>query len=400
MKSLFFKIFVSGYVLKINGIICFCKMKRVIMAFDSFKGSLTSREAGEAAARGVKRSRTAWETEVLAIADGGEGTMEAISGNMDGEIISLIVRGPVGSPVEARYLADGETALIEVAQACGLTLIPDLARNPEKTSTFGVGQMIIHALGKGCRKFRLCLGGSATNDAGVGMLRALGFRFYDSRGHEIGDGGEEVGRIVSINRDLVDTRLMDCEFIIVCDVDNPLCGPEGASLVFGPQKGADPAMQSRLDKALESFAGVTAKFLGMDFSKLSGSGAAGGLGFAFIAFLNACRVRGIDMVLDMVDFDSYLRNADLVITGEGKIDLQTSMGKAPFGVLERARKFGVPVIAVGGTVEPTVITSLLKAGFRGVFDIVDGPMSLKEAMRKDVAMKNVEKSICRIFRTF
>lgn len=375
-------------------------MKRVIMAFDSFKGSLTSREAGEAASRGVERSGTAREAEVLEIADGGEGTIDALSGNISGQIISTIVSGPSGVPVKAQYLADDETALIEVAQACGLTLIPEEDRNPEKTSSFGVGQLILHALEKGCRKFKIFLGGSGTNDAGVGMLKALGFRFFDSSGLEIGEGGKETGRIAVINRAFVNPLLNECEFIIACDVENPLYGPEGASIVFGPQKGAGPKMQIRLDKALESFANVAAEYLGEDYSRLPGSGAAGGLGFAFIAFLNASIVRGIDMVLDTIDFDSHLRNADLVITGEGKIDSQTCMGKAPSGVLERAKKYGIPVIAIGGTVDPTAVSGLLNAGFKGVFDIVDGHMSLEEAMRKDVAMKNIENTICRIFETF
>lgn len=373
-------------------------MKKVIIAFDSFKGSLTSREAGDAAAQGVASAGAGWESEVVSIADGGEGTVEALVDALDGRIACARVPGPLGEPVEARYGICGDTAVLEISSACGLTLIPKEARNPEKTSTYGVGMLIQDAMDKGCRKFKIGLGGSATNDAGVGMLRALGFRFLDSAGNEIGDNGGEVGRIVSIDFAQKDPRLSQCEFIIACDVTNPLCGPDGASLIFGGQKGADSDMQKRLDDSLKSFAEVVKLSIGKDCSAVPGAGAAGGLGFAFIAFLGACLVPGIDMVLDAVAFDSRLRNVNLVITGEGKIDRQTCMGKAPSGVLRRALRAGVPVIAVGGAIDIPAVPELLKSGFKAIFDIAPGPISLEESMRPEVARMNLERTIFQLFR--
>lgn len=373
-------------------------MKKVVIAFDSFKGSLTSKEASEAAACGVKSSETDWHCELKPIADGGEGTMETVVDALGGEMIELRVSGPLNDRVSARYGICGETAVIEVAQACGLTLIPKHKRDPENTTTFGVGEMITDAMDKGCRKFKIGLGGTATNDAGIGMLRALGYRFYDSKGEETGLRAKDIGQIRMIDLSNVDGRLHECEFVIACDVKNPLYGPDGASFVFGAQKGADRNMQLRLEEALKSFAEIVRKISVEDYSTVPGAGAAGGLGFAFISLLNASLVSGIEMVLDTIGFKSSLDDCDLVITGEGKIDFQTAMGKAPSGVLKMARHSGIPVIAVGGSVDSAAIPDLLKAGFKAIFPIVPSPVTMEEAMKKDVAENNLKQTIGQIFR--
>ena len=373
---------------------------KIIIASDSFKGSLSGREVGEAAARGIHRAAPEIDVLIIPVADGGEGTVEAVVSGLGGEIVSATVSGPLGDPVIAQYGLCGDTAVIEMASASGLPLIPERKRNPMLASSFGTGELILHALQHGCRNFLIGLGGSATNDAGTGMLSALGFQFLDKEGKRVRGCGGDTARIASIDFSNVTPELTEAKFTIACDVNNPLTGPNGASMVFGPQKGADTGMAAKLDENLSSFALTCAKILDTDYSSFPGAGAAGGLGFAFLSFLNGNLRPGIDMVLDAVGFDSKIEGASLIITGEGKLDRQTCMGKAPYGVLQRAKIKGIPVIAIGGSIEPDAIETLMEAGFCAAFPIVPGPISIEEAMRPEIASANIERTVGQIMRVF
>ena len=371
---------------------------KVVIACDSFKGCLTSREAGEAAAEGVRLAMPEAETIVVPVADGGEGTVEAIADALGGRIVNVSVDGPLGAPTEAYYAISRETAVIEVAAACGLTLVDESGRNPMIATTYGVGQLIRDAILSGCRRFLIGLGGSATNDAGVGMLRALGWRFFDSDGLEIGRYAGEVGRISRIDTSMVMPELAECQFTVACDVKNPLVGPLGASHVFGPQKGATPAMADALDQALASFARLASDMYGKDLSSVPGAGAAGGLGFAFLTFLDGSLRPGIDMVLDTLRFDDHIADADLVITGEGRLDLQTLMGKTPAGILRKCRTKDIPIIAIGGSIAENATQALIARGFTAVFSIQAAPISLPEALRGDTAAANITRTVSQISR--
>ncbi|MDE7153254.1 MAG: glycerate kinase [Muribaculaceae bacterium] len=374
-------------------------MKKILFAFDSFKGSLTSIEVGEAASRGAKKVFPQVETVVVPVADGGEGTVEAVVGATGGEIVTAVVTGPLGDKVEAAYGISGDTAIIEMAAASGLPLVPPQKRNPWITTSRGTGELIRDAIARGCRKFLIGIGGSATNDAGTGMLRALGFRFLDKEGTDVAEGGGATGRIAFIDTSEVLPQLAECSFTVACDVTNPLTGPSGASHVFGPQKGADTAMTEALDRSLASFARVVEELKGTDLSTYPGAGAAGGLGFAFLAFLEATLEPGVEMVLEAIGFDRCLTDADLAFTGEGRLDTQTPMGKTPAGVLRHCRRFGVPVIAVGGSLQPDAVQLLEETGFAAVFPVIPAPMSLSEALMPDVAAANVERTVEQILRT-
>lgn len=375
------------------------KVHKVVLAFDSFKGSLASGEVGEAASRGVKNVFPEAQTVVVPVADGGEGTVEAVVGATGGRIVTARVTDPLGGKIDAPYGISGDTAIIEMAAASGLPLVPQEKRNPWVTTSYGTGELICDALRRGCRKFLVGIGGSATNDAGTGMLRALGFRFLDREGREVGDGGGATGEIVAVDSAHVLPELSEASFTVACDVTNPLTGPTGASRVFGPQKGADPRMVEALDAALASFARVVAGSKGADLSMQPGAGAAGGLGFAFISFLGATLEPGVEMVLDAIGFDRLLQGAALVFTGEGRLDSQTPMGKTPAGVLRHASRCGVPVIAVGGSVEPAAVPLLMETGFSAVFPIIPAPMSLETALTPSVAAANVERTVEQILRT-
>lgn len=369
-----------------------------VIAADSFKGSLSSLEVGQAAERGIKSVLPSADVRIVPVADGGEGTVEAIVTGMGGHLVTCTVQGPLGELVTASYGLCGETAVIEMAAASGLTLIASERRNPWLTDSYGTGELIRDALQRGCRKFLIGLGGSATNDGGTGMLRALGFRFLDSDGKPIGNGGGEVGRIVAIDTSEVMPELAEATFTIACDVTNPLTGAEGASHIYGPQKGADSEMVLALDCALDNFAKVTERFCGHDYSDVPGCGAAGGMGFAFLAFLHGRLKPGIEMVLDAVGFDDKIKDASLVITGEGRLDSQTCMGKAPYGVLCRVAAHQIPVIAIGGAVVSEAVPALIEAGFTAVFPVIAGPVALSEAMRPEVAMDNIRRTVTQIVR--
>ena len=367
-------------------------MKKIVIASDSFKGSIGSSEVAAAAAQAVSSVFPDCRTVCLEMADGGEGTLEALCNSLGGTIIQAMVKDPLGNDILSEYAivnipGEGPAAVIEMSKASGLTLVPPKLRNPLNTSTFGTGQLISDALDRGCRHFLTGIGGSATNDAGIGMLSALGWRFLDSEGKELPPTGSSLGKICLIDIEGRDSRLDGCTFKTACDVDTPFCGPEGAAYVFAPQKGAGPEQVRILDAGLESFAEVILKTTGIDVRYMPGAGAAGGLGGAFKAFLDSELLPGAEMVLDAIGFDSIAEGADLVITGEGKMDSQTLMGKAPYSVLRRSSKLGVPTVAIAGKVYDA--DSMRQAGFKEVLCINPPGMTLETAMRPEVARRNV-----------
>ena len=367
-------------------------MKKIVIASDSFKGSIGSSEVAAAAAQAVSSVFPDCRTVCLEMADGGEGTLEALCNSLGGTIIQAMVKDPLGNDILSEYAivdipGEGPAAVIEMSKASGLTLVPPELRNPLNTSTFGTGQLISDALDRGCRHFLTGIGGSATNDAGIGMLSALGWRFLDSEGKELPPTGDYLGKICHIDIEGRDPRLDGCTFKTACDVDTPFCGPEGAAFVFAPQKGAGPEQVRILDAGLETFAEVILETTGIDVKNMPGAGAAGGLGGAFKAFLDSKLLPGAEMVLDAIGFDSIAEGADLVITGEGKMDSQTLMGKAPYSVLRRSSKLGVPTVAIAGKVYDA--DSMRQAGFKEVLCINPPGMTLETAMRPEVARRNV-----------
>ncbi|MBR5135923.1 MAG: glycerate kinase [Rikenellaceae bacterium] len=371
-------------------------MKCITIAVDSFKGSLSSREVADAFEAGFRTRIPDCEVRKVSIADGGEGTVDALVETLNGDYVEARVADPLGRPIVARYgvIDGGTTAVMEMSAASGLPLIAPEERNPLLTSTYGTGEMIVHAMERGCRKFLVGIGGSATNDGGTGMLRALGFRFLDAEGRELVGGGEILERIAEIDSLNARKELNECEFVVACDVTNPLYGPEGAAYVFAPQKGADAAMVERLDQGLRTYARAIERYNGVQVDQIAGAGAAGGLGGGFKALLGARLERGIDMVLNAMQFDRIIAGSDLVITGEGRIDRQTTMGKAPSGVLREATAQGIPTIAIGGAVQ--VCDELEHSGFAAVLPIVAGPVMLEVAMQREVAIANVRRTATQI----
>ena len=374
------------------------KAIKIVVAPDSFKGSLTSVQVADGIERGIKKFAHNSLIERFAIADGGEGSLEAIVNSLGGEFVPVMVHDPLMREMVARYgvVENSSTAVIEIAAASGLPLLNKGERNPTKTTTFGSGELILDALKRGCRSFIICIGGSATNDAGIGMLSALGYRFLDINGDELQSIGEDLVSVSKIDSYNTVEELKGAKFTVACDVTNPLYGKEGAAYVFAPQKGATPKMVEMLDAGLKNFSSVVKEELNVDISRVEGAGAAGGLGGAFIAFLGAELKPGIELILDTVGFNNALEGADLVITGEGKLDRQTTMGKAPMGVLKRAKEFGVPVIAIGGAVEDKQL--LLDMGFTGVYAIKPKDMPLERAMEFDVASENLERCVEGVLR--
>ena len=368
---------------------------KIVIASDSFKGSLTSVEVAQAATRGIKAVYPDCDVVAVNVADGGECTVEAVVDALGGQIIHTTVSDPLGRPIQARYGIAGKKAIIEMAAASGLPLLSSEERNPWITSTYGTGEMIMDAIQRGCSQFLIGIGGSATNDAGTGMLQALGFKFYDFNGKEIIDcRGGRLQDIADLDDTFVPKAVREAQFIVACDVDTPFCGPEGAAPVFAPQKGADAEMVAKLDAGMTSFAHVIENKYGINIVPVAGAGAAGGMGGGFRAFLNASLQRGVDMVLDAIDFDYTIQGADLIITGEGKIDFQTAKGKTAAGVLARAKKQNIPVIAIGGCVE--ICESVKQMGFAGIYPITEEKLPLEIAMQAEVAAMNVEKTVKKI----
>lgn len=356
---------------------------KIVIAPDSFKGSLSAPRVAEALAQGIRHVWPDAAIECVPLADGGEGTVEALVRATGGQVIDVSVTGPLGYPVEAFFgiLGDGETAVIEMAAASGLPLVPPEERDPTKTTTRGTGELIRYALDAGCRRMIIGIGGSATNDGGVGMAQALGASFRDERGEELGPGGLALADLATIDLARLDSRIQDVEIVVACDVDNPLYGPRGASAVYGPQKGATPEMVEQLDRALRRLAEVIQRELGLDVQQIPGSGAAGGLGAGLVAFLGARLVSGIDIVLDAVNFQERIRGADVIVTAEGGVDRQTAFGKAPSGVLRAARSLGIPVVVVGGSLADDAV-ELYDQGFSAIVGCTPRPMELDEAVAR------------------
>lgn len=368
---------------------------KIVIASDSFKGSLTSAEVAQAATRGIKANYPDCEVVAVHVADGGEGTVEAVVEALGGEIITANVSDPLGRPITARYGMVGDKAIIEMAAASGLTLLRPDERNPWLTSTHGTGELIIDAIQRGCRQFLIGIGGSATNDAGTGMLQALGVRFYNADNQEITDCcGGRLHEIARIDDSEVAESVRQSQFTVACDVDTPFCGREGATVVFAPQKGADTHMVQQLEKGMASLAKVIENKYHIPIASMAGAGAAGGMGGALHAFLNATLKRGIDMVLDAIDFDTIIQGADLIITGEGKIDHQTAKGKTAKGILARAKVQDIPVIAIGGSVERC--ESVEQMGSAGIYPISEENIPLEIAMQPTIAAANIEKTIKKI----
>ncbi len=371
---------------------------KVLIAIDSFKGSLTSREAGMAAAEGIKRVYPEAECEVLTVADGGEGTVDALLSALKGESVTAEVSDPLGRRIKCQYgIIQSGTALMEMSAAAGITLLKKEELDPMKTTTYGVGEMIKDAISRGCRRFIIGIGGSATNDGGAGMLQALGFSLLDKDGKDITFGAEGLSGLERISDEKVIKELYECSFNIACDVANPLCGENGCSAVFGPQKGATVDTVKAMDGYLSSFAEKAKKVRPLSDKDFPGSGAAGGLGFAFKAFLDGKLLSGIDLILEEIQIEDKIREADIVITGEGRIDSQTVMGKAPGGVAKKAKKYGKPVIAFSGAVTKDAVYCNEK-GIDAFFPIVRGISSLSEAMDRDNAYSNMVDSTEQVFR--
>lgn len=372
---------------------------KVTIAIDSLKGSLSSLEAGKAIGTGVKKAWPEAEVCVRPLADGGEGTVEAVTSAMGGEMVTLRVTGPLGEPVDCVYgvIRESRTAVLEMAGAAGLTLLKDEERNPLKTTTYGVGEVIRDAVKRGCRHFLVGIGGSATNDGGIGMLQALGFGMLDKEGKQVPFGAQGLAVLERIEDGEVMPELRECTFRIACDVTNPLCGPQGCSAIYGPQKGADAEMIAEMDTWMEVYGALTeAKYPGMD-SKTPGCGAAGGIGFAFYAFLGGVLESGIKIVLEETRLDDYVKDADIVVTGEGRLDGQTVMGKAPIGVAKTAKKYGKKVIAFSGSVTKDAI-ACNQEGIDAFFPILRRIVTLEEAMDADTARENMEDTSEQVFR--
>ncbi len=364
---------------------------KIVIAPDSFKESLTALEAANAIERGFKSIFPNAVYHKMPMADGGEGTVQSLVDATNGTIKERIVTGPLGNPVKSFFgvMGDGKTAVIEMAAASGLHLVPMEKRNPLVTSTRGTGELISAALDLGVKHIIIGIGGSATNDGGAGMIQALGAKLLDEEGETIGPGGGALSQIATVDLSGLDNRLKDVHIDVACDVDNPLTGPRGASAIFGPQKGATPEMVKLLDKNLSHFADVIEKALGKSFRDIEGAGAAGGLGASLLAFLNADLKRGIDIVLHAMNFESVVKDADLVITGEGRIDSQTVYGKTPIGVAKAAKKYGVPVIGLAGSISQDSDV-VIEHGIDALFSIVPGIITLPEAF--EFAEANIERT--------
>ena len=382
---------------------------KVAIAIDSFKGSLSSIAAGNAAAEGVRRVFPDAECRVRPLADGGEGTVDALVAGLGGELKRVTVTGPAGKPVTAKYglLPDG-VAVMEMAEAAGITLVSGAEKNPLHTTTYGVGEMILDAVRNGAKAFVSGSGGSATNDAGAGMLQALGFRLLDADGNDIPRGGAGLAKLARIEAKAKDEgeqwNVSSCSFRIACDVKNPLCGPNGASAVFGPQKGATPEMVKELDAALEHFAEMESTYhhsslitYHSSLASSAGVGAAGGLGFAFKSFLGAELVPGVDLILNETHLEDFIRDADVVITGEGRLDGQTVMGKAPIGVARLAKKHGKRVLAFSGILGDGV-EAVNAAGIDAYFPILRNLVTLEEALDVKNAAANLTATVEQAFR--
>ncbi|WP_410072387.1 glycerate kinase [Anaerostipes sp.] len=379
---------------------------KVVIAIDSLKGSLTSIQAAHAIEKGIKKVEKEAEVVIKPLADGGEGTVDALVDGMGGNMEFIKVTGPAGKPVLAKYgiilptksgMEGTSTVIMEMSQAAGITQVSDKERNPLYTTTYGVGQMITDAIHKGCRRFIMGIGGSATNDGGAGMLQALGYDFLDKDGNQIKYGAIGLKDLAKIKDDHVISELKDCEFHIACDVTNPLCGEEGCSAIFGPQKGATKQMVKDMDQWLTDYAKIAKQSFTKADANKPGTGAAGGLGFAFLTFTNATLKSGVDLILHETKLEEEIKDADIVITGEGCLDAQTAMGKAPIGVAKLAKKYGKLVLGFSGSVTKGA-AACNEAGIDAYFPIVRSAVSLEDAMKKKNAKENLMDTVEQVFR--
>lgn len=371
----------------------------IVIAIDSFKGSISSIEAGNTVREAILARYPQEQVQVFPLADGGEGTVDALTQGLGGSIVPVKVTGPLGTPVESRYgyLPDLRTAVIEMADASGLTLVPVEKRTPLYTTTYGLGELILAAIDKGCRHFIIGIGGSATNDAGLGMLTALGYKFYQTNGSLCDIYGKNLQDVTRIDTTSCHPLLKECQFEIACDVTNPLCGPQGCSIIYGPQKGATPEIIQRMDKDIAAFADLAEKATGIKGSELPGAGAAGGLGFAFHTFLQGTLTPGIELVLKSIKIQQTLTTADILITGEGRMDGQTAMGKAPVGIAQLAKKANPQCRTIGlcgcATTDAEAVN---KHGIDAYFPILHTPMSVEEAMEAHTTKQNLTQTIQQI----
>ncbi len=371
-------------------------MSKIILVMDSYKGCLGSEEVEYSVKEALLERFPECTVKCLPVADGGEGLLDTLRKVSGLRCVDVEVHDPLMHVRKSRYgiLPDGETVVIEMAEAGGLSLLNEAERNPMRTTSFGTGELVLDALSRGYRKFLIGIGGSATNDAGMGMLEALGVSFYDKEGHKLVSSGEAMCRIARMDLSCMESTLSECMFKVACDVKSPFCGSEGAAYVFAAQKGATSEQVKALDEGMCRFADVIYEGLGKEVRNVAGAGAAGGLGGALYAFLNAELVSGADLILDMVGFDKELADADCVITGEGKSDMQTLMGKLPSKVLEKARRLNVPVILLSGKAENK--ESLLHAGFSEVVEVTPEETALDEAVKPEVAKENLRLAVCRL----
>jgi glycerate kinase len=371
---------------------------KIIIAPDSFKGCLSALEVASAIQKGIGNIDSSIETILVPMADGGEGTVQSLVDATGGIIIEHSVHDPLFREIKSFYgiMGDGKTAVIEMAAASGLPLLRPEERNPLKTTSFGTGELIKDAINRGCKEIILGLGGSATNDGGIGMAQALGVRFHDEQGIEVGSGGGELMKIETVDYSGIDPRLNDVEFIAACDVENPLCGEKGASNVYGRQKGATDNDVNFLDSGLSHFARIIENKTGLNLKDYPGAGAAGGLGFGVMIFLKGKLERGIDIVARITKLAEKMAGADLVITGEGQIDFQTAHGKTPFGVAKLAKEQNIPVVAIAGSLGENY-QQLYDKGFDAIFSIINKPMTLEKAFEKSgELLENIAESIIRL----
>ena len=372
---------------------------KVVVAIDSLKGSLSSLEAGNAIKQGIKRVYQDAKIIVKPLADGGEGTVEALVSGMNGKIETVVATGPLGDKIESSYgiIPEKRLAIMEMASIAGITLLSLKQRNPLYTTTYGLGEMIKDAISKGCKNFIIGIGGSATNDGGIGMLQALGFDLLDKDGNQVPLGARGLKDLVKIDDKNVLPELKKCQFKIACDVTNVLCGENGCSVVFGPQKGATSQMIKDMDQWLYNFANLAKKKYPHSDALVPGTGAAGGLGFAFLTFVKATLESGIDIILETIDLKSDLKDVDVVVTGEGCLDRQSAMGKAPVGVAKMAKLYNKPVIAFAGSV--TKEAKLCnQEGIDAYFPIIRNITTLQEAMAKENAKNNLTDTVEQVFR--
>ena len=370
----------------------------IVVAMDSFKGSLTTFEAGTAVKAGIKKVLKDANVIVVPVADGGEGTVSTIVKAAKGKFVKTYATNPIGDKIVCRYgiLPKTKTAVIEMAAAAGITLIDESQKNPLITTTFGVGEIIKDAIERGCRKFIIGVGGGATNDGAIGMLQALGFKFLNKNGEDVPFGAGGLDQIYEIQTDSCVKELKDCEFVIACDVQNPLLGKNGCSEVYGPQKGATPEMIKQMENGLKNYAKLTKKVIKNADENYPGSGAMGGAGFACMAYLNATLKPGIEIVIDEIGLENIIENADLVITGEGRLDAQTLMGKAPVGIAKLAKKHNKQVFAFAGLVEQNE-KNFKEKGIDEVFSISKLNNLTKNMISKKEAAKNLQKTVEQVF---